>query len=270
MRILILMNMYPPHSDGGYPLLCKETVDSLESRGHECIILTSYHQLKNPDISDSRIWRIFHYCPDNHQNELASYSLFDLFRWYSREQKEQNYIEKAITEFEPDAIFVWATKGMSYSIGVKLMQYGLPFFAYVCGYWLVDHNVRGKKRRQYQLWTWQPRNFMIRTIKELSRQLLRRYILIDFSPLTFDGIAINNLSVLEKLKKSPCEGEPCVIFDSAPIEKFAGIVPCDIQKPRRILFVGRLHPTKDPLTLIKACRTLLEQEKIEGMFASFC
>ena len=41
MRILIVMNMYPPFSDGGYPLLCEETVEELKQRNHEVLVLTS-------------------------------------------------------------------------------------------------------------------------------------------------------------------------------------------------------------------------------------
>ena len=77
--------MYPPFSDGGYPLLCEETVEELKQRNHEVLVLTSTFQLNEKNNKDNGVWRIFNYCPDNANNELKSTSPVELYRWYRRE-----------------------------------------------------------------------------------------------------------------------------------------------------------------------------------------
>ena len=58
MRILFVMNMYPPFSDGGYPLLCEETVEELKQRNHEVLVLTSTFQLNEQNTKDNGVWRM--------------------------------------------------------------------------------------------------------------------------------------------------------------------------------------------------------------------
>lgn len=256
MRILILMNMYPPYSDGGYPLLCQEAVDELKLRGHEILVLTSHYQCSEKINFNSDIWRAFDYCPKNEKNELQSSSLLDLYAWYRKEWQEQKIVNRALDDFNPEAIFIWATKGMSYSIAIRLAQTGIPLFAYVCGYWLVDHNNLGAMRRQYQFWSWGNKNSISGRLKAFTKKWLGRYIPLDFMPLLFDALAYNSEAVLQDLKSPASKSKPRQLYDSAPLDRFRQMPVQRLNGRHKILFIGRLHPSKDPLTLIKACKQL--------------
>ncbi|WP_157200445.1 glycosyltransferase family 4 protein [Methylomonas lenta] len=256
MRILILMNMYPPYSDGGYPLLCEETVEELKCRNHDVLVLTSTFQLQGQTSINNGIWRIFDYCPDNLNNELKSTSLTDLYKWYRREWQEQSFIKSAITQFKPDCCFVWATKGMSYSIAPRLFSFGLPVFAYVCGYWLTDHNNLGANRRQYQFWNWGKQTGLSKYLKNFLQDHLSKYLPLKHQKIIFDGLAFNDFETISGLHEPACKIQPQQIYDSAPLERFKNI---PIERPssrQRILFIGRLHPSKDPITLIQACKSI--------------
>jgi glycosyltransferase involved in cell wall biosynthesis len=249
--------MYPPFSDGGYPLLCEETVEELKRRNHDVLVLTSTFQLTEQNSYDNGVWRIFDYCPDNLNNEVKSTSLIDLYRWYRREWREQSLIKAAVAQFKPDCCFIWATKGMSYSIAIHLARYGLPMFAYVCGYWLMDHNNLGGNRRQYQFWNWGKQTGLSKTLKDFLLRILGNYLPLQHQKIIFDGLAFNNFATISDLHEPAWKTEPIQIYDSAPLDRFKNL---PVERPssrRKILFIGRLHPSKDPITLIQACKQLL-------------
>jgi len=43
MKILVLTNLYPPLSIGGYEERCRDVVEGLRERGHDILVLTSTH-----------------------------------------------------------------------------------------------------------------------------------------------------------------------------------------------------------------------------------
>ncbi|MDE2119648.1 MAG: hypothetical protein KGJ64_03030, partial [Betaproteobacteria bacterium] len=231
------MNMYPPHSDGGYPLLCKETVEALEARGHQILVLTSRMGLEGGTSIEGNVWRVFDYCPDNAGNELRSGTPKDLWHWYRREWVELGLLQRALTEFKPQATFIWATKGMSYSLAIRLLREPLPSFAYVCGYWLHDHNNLGHLRRQYTSWHWDTTSSVRSWFRRVLRRLIEaRGIAVDWVPLQLDHLAFNSEAILADLNPACSRTAPVKIVDSAPVERFAQVGPSNIGRPRRILF----------------------------------
>lgn len=250
--------MYPPHSDGGYPLLCQEAAEELIQRGHSVRILTSYYQLERP-VTEEPVWRIFNYCPDNINNAPLTAKFKDIVRWYLREFREHSQLKKAMRRFEPELIFVWATKGMSYSIPIHLMDSGLPFFGYVCGYWLADHNNLGAQRLNYQFWQWGADKPFIGSLKRGLNKLLSRFFPVQHKPLLFDHLAYNNEDTLKGLSHPASREPPIQIYDSAPLEALSSLDSARNRR-KRLLFIGRLHPSKDPLTLVRACCKLFAEK----------
>lgn len=53
MRILVLSNLYPPYSLGGYEIACAEVVEALRQRGHDVTVLTSSRGLCRPQAQSS-------------------------------------------------------------------------------------------------------------------------------------------------------------------------------------------------------------------------
>ena len=257
MRILILINMYPPYSDGGYAMQCEETVTELRRRGHDLLVLTGTRGGGGRRTGTDGVWRIFDYCERNEGNQLSSTRPVDLWYWFRREWVEHALLRKALDEFRPDVIHVWTTWGLSYSIATHLARYPVPFCAYVCGYYIKEHNRGAPGLKQYRFWRWSRKSGLSTWLKAMLRKVLERRIPLDHEPLLFDALAFNTTPIANDhagmhLSRTP----PVRIVDGVPLERFAALDPPDLSRPRKVLFVGRLHPVKDPLTLVQACAAL--------------
>lgn len=264
MKILIVINEYPPYVGCGYPLLCEEVVSELRQRDYEVHVVTGKAGCNGMDIYEENISRILEFCPHNKKNEPDSYQLLDMYRWYKREWFEQIRLKKLIRQFNPDVISVWATKGLSYSVGITLMNQPIPFTGYVCGFWLTDHNQEGKFRKQYQYWQWHSHSVLLNSLKKYLKRFLFFQIPLDFQALCFDRIAFNSPMVeLAHKDFQACKQSADIICDSIPVEPFLSQPLPDISKPRKIVFIGRIVPTKGLLTLIQACSEL---QKVDQFF----
>jgi glycosyltransferase involved in cell wall biosynthesis len=260
MRILVLMNMYPPFHDGGYPLDCQEAVTELRKRGHDVLVLTSNRGLDGRRAVGDGVWRIFEYCPSNETNRLASTSVADVWRWYRREWIEHTLLRRALDEHRPELVWIWTTKGLSHSLAICLARHPVPFCAYVCGYFIKPHNLAAPMLKQYQIWRWKEGGKLSALVKRLLRALLARRIPLNHEPLLFDAVAFNTRRIAEEhAGLAISRTAPRQIADSVPVERFAAYPPPDLSRPRKVLFLGRLHPSKDPLTLIRACAQLQKE-----------
>ena len=247
---------------------CKEVVDELRQRGHSILVLTSSKDRGGERVIQKQddVWRIFDYCPDNKRNELPGTNLKSIWRWFKRELEQHGLVKKALDSFAPQIIYVWATKGLSYSIAIRLAHENLPFVAHVSGYWLIDHNGAAQRRRQYVFWHWGTAHGAVGRVKALLRCMLEKRIPLDYEPLVFDNIAFTSKSIeAEHNGPAVARAKPQRIYPGIPVGRFLDLPLPNLDRPRRILFVGRLHPSKDPLTLIRACKLLQQKEETEDM-----
>ena len=228
MRILLLINMYPPLSEGGYPLECGEVMDELRERGHKVLVLTSTHGCGGTRNRADGVWRVFGYCPENKRNELPATNLTALVRWFRREWVEHGFVDLALREFDPDVIYVWATKGMSHSLAMALGRRKIPFVAHVSGYWLLDHNGAASDRRQFAFWRWKSRSAALRAFKRVTRWLLELRMPVEFAPLAFDRVAYTSKAIERDHSAMHASSvDAARIYPGVPVEHFSN-------GPRRI------------------------------------
>lgn len=257
MKILVVINEYPPYAGCGYPMLCEEVVGELRLRGYKVHVVTGKAGCNGMNIYEENISRILEFCPHNKKNEPDSYQFLDMFRWYKREWFEQIRLKKLLRQFNPDVISVWATKGLSYSVGITLMNQSIPFTAYICGWWLTHHNQEAEFRKQYQYWQWHSQFFFVNLLKKYLKRFLYLQIPAEFKMLFFDRIAFNS-KMVELAHKSFRASKQSIdiICDSIPVEPFLSQPLPNLSKPRKIVFIGRIEPIKGLLILIQACSEL--------------
>ena len=105
MRVLFLINFYPPFELGGQEKSCKQVVEGLHQRGHSTLVLTSDSGV------DKRTWSK----EDGVLRELRlemdltplRHSLNFFTQRKAREKENIEVFERVLNEFRPDVIFVW-------------------------------------------------------------------------------------------------------------------------------------------------------------------
>jgi glycosyltransferase involved in cell wall biosynthesis len=136
MRYLVLTNNYPPHSLGGYELLCADHVRWLLAQGHDVTVVTSRYGLEphDPDWtqgnSGETVGRIldFHWRDFEHRRPGG----LALIRG---ERRQRRQLEDIIDRESPDAAMLWGMAALSKSLLAVLQARQLPVVAVVGESW---------------------------------------------------------------------------------------------------------------------------------------
>jgi len=241
MRILFISNLYPPHTLGGYEILCGQVADELKRRGHEIIILTSTHGVAHGASSPL---------------EPGVNRLLDLYvpfatkvgvkRWKRRKTGRRNYqiAGKIIARERPDLVFVWSQLRLTLGAARAAQHSGTPL-----AFTFNDEHIAGFLPAPLRL---SPRG--------VAAYVADRYLCRE---ITLHGINIGNATCIsECVKKNLSQrgvpvGDAAVIYQGIELDAFPVRVECRT-KPRRtrVLFVGQLHCDKGVHTLIDAAHVI--------------
>lgn len=130
MKVLVLSNLYPPDFIGGYELCCRQIVDGLLGRGHNVRVLTAPPRVPCPSPSHvSRHLELVN-CFDRHGLVHAWPKTREL--WYARaafaNAHNVHLLTEALTEFQPDAVYLWHLYGLGGLGLLAALQYlGVPW-----------------------------------------------------------------------------------------------------------------------------------------------
>ena len=251
LRILVVTNLYPPHSIGGYEQRCRQIVEELEARGHTVRVLTSTHGL-DAAADDGRIAR-----------RLRIHGFFGhpwrpIPRLFGLERQNHAALCAELAAFAPDVVHVWNLGGLSKATCLTLQQWGGPVVYDVSDHWIA----RSLRADVWQRWwngdTGGPVAAHLRTLAGALglHHLIRRLApFAGWARFRFENIYFCS----QALRDTTAEA-------GWPVGHGA-VIPCPVDterfrpRPRRqdctrLLFVGRLHPDKDPLTAIRALARL--------------
>ncbi len=114
MKILTIVDSYPPHHFGGYELRCKDVLNGLRTRGHDVVVVTTRCPgrkcLDHPN--KEMIYRVLH------KKSLSSPSISSRI---ISDYKDMLSITKIFQDFEPDLIYLWHIGDLSNAI--------MPYFS---------------------------------------------------------------------------------------------------------------------------------------------
>jgi glycogen synthase len=136
LRILVLTSMYPPHHYGGYEQLCRDVVTRFRERGHAVEVLTS--TLRVDGVGEpagergAGIRRDLAFYWEDHVLQKPS-----VRKRLAIERANQAALRRALDEFRPDVVSVWAMGAMSFGLLTTLAERNVPTVAYVCDEWPV-------------------------------------------------------------------------------------------------------------------------------------
>jgi len=160
VKILVLVNLFPPHHAGTYDLRCQANIDALRLRGHEILVLTSNHGL-NTEQRDGEIDRRLVLNGVYGHPQVASY------RQMLRLEEHNNLaLREAIAEFQPELVQVFSLHGLSKSLIFALRSSRLPVVYDVADHWLST----GLREDPWLKWWNAPGTNLARSSLELAGQ----------------------------------------------------------------------------------------------------
>ena len=131
MRILVIVNLFPPLHAGTFDFRCEAVCNLLGKRGHEIHVLTSKYGLST-EQRDTQLQRRL----------VLNGEFVPLVTGYSemKEIEEQNnaIVREVIDSFAPELVYVWSMKGLSKSIIFTLRNTKIPTVYDVADDWLTQ------------------------------------------------------------------------------------------------------------------------------------
>ncbi len=244
-RILVVTNRYPPHSWGGYELLCRDVVDRWQER-HDVAVLTSSERRDDPpEAADAEsVHRTLHL-------HVGPDGVADRSWWaaLTAERRDLGELRRTLGSFRPDVVSVWNLGGLSAGLLSETAGLGYPVVLVLGDEWLRwVHRVDPWTRR----FQGAVRTRLGRTVTTLTGVPT---VPADLGPRSAACFASRHLA--ERSRDTPWQVAR------------RGVVPHGIDPSRfrppgrersrwrgRLLYVGRLDPRKGPATPVRALRDL--------------
>jgi len=256
LRLMVISNNYPPHTLGGYELLCRDHVAWLTGRGHAVMVVTSRHGTSAAAAGDERgdhgerIRRVldFHWRDFEHARPAAA-------RLWAGEWRQRRALLRALREQRPQGALVWHMGAISKSLLAVLHGAGVPAVAVVGEPWLLWDI---EADAWLSLWRRPAVRRRARLAKPVLRPLAARWV----APTDIDAAlaAMRPLYASEHLRREVENGLPAwrdhgaVVPNGINAELFARPRAADapLRSPLRLLYAGRVEPRKGVHTAIEA------------------
>jgi glycogen(starch) synthase len=114
VRVLVVGNLYPPDTLGGYELGCRQAVDGLIARGHEVLVLTSAPRTPAetpPHVRRAlRLADMWDYYSDAHSTPVTL--RLKESRAFQISAFNVHALLSALDEFRPDVVYLWMLVGL--------------------------------------------------------------------------------------------------------------------------------------------------------------
>jgi glycosyltransferase involved in cell wall biosynthesis len=251
MRILTLNNNYPPHYYGGYELTCRDVMARFREAGHEVTVLTS--DVRVPGVADDddpevvRRLRAYWDWEAGKRRIPAS----PPGRWRV-ERNNLRALRAALDRSRPDVVSVWHMMALSLSMLRAIEERRLPMVLTIGNDWLVQAPDYDGWARLWQRWP------------------LPAPSSVFGVPVTPPALASARANFVSEFCKRQSLATGRWRFPEAPIchpgidERDFPIAASPRQDWRwRLLYVGRIDPTKGIATLVTAFATLPAQARLE-------
>lgn len=113
MKLLVIVDSYPPHHTGGYELRCKDVSEELARRGHDLLIITSTQPRNSKRIvqREVNILRIL----------TGKLGFSSIAKKIYHDLRDIKLLAKHFNKYDPDIVYLWHLVNLSTAI--------IPFFS---------------------------------------------------------------------------------------------------------------------------------------------
>lgn len=253
MRVLVLSDLYPPATRGGYEVECHDVVEHLRER-HDVVVLTSDWGRERVD-PDPAVLRELPWTGEGTRRETLTAPLASA--------RAARVARRTLARVWPEVIYVWNAGGVPATALRALQLDGAPMLVRVCEYWF-GHVYEGDQFTRHLHQT-QPgvKGLWDRGMRALGHHPLLRVDPWDPRPA---AVSWNSAFVRDAAPPPPAfdvvHGE--VIHPSnarmAELERGVARAPED----GRVLFVGRLEERKGAWVVVEALGILAREHGIRA------
>jgi len=250
MRLLFLIHGCPPDVVGGHEVRCQRTAEGLRQRGHDVLVLTTYRRENGPR-KEGFVWKLL-------RSKWSEDPKRSAFKWVFVYRHNVKVYRQVLREFQPDIICRWNLNWCTAAFVNYVHETApVPVVVFVGG---VTSPIPDDS------WFHFCRTPAKGTLRNLVKKALIKLasLWIPTAPKPIDYEAVTFLSHFD-LKACIQRGwkirKPVVIYAGVDITKFSSRPPNDYRHPPRFIYVARLDPEKDGLTVARAMQKLAEQGK---------
>jgi glycosyltransferase involved in cell wall biosynthesis len=235
LRILFVIQDYPPDKVGGHQIRCQRTADSLRERGHEVFVLTGRPHNGVLEISDD-IWRVLY--------SRWSYPKAPFYRQIKAIDFNTKCFSQALETFQPNIVGLWAIIGASLPFMLNIIQRShVPIVHFVGGHTQLDF------RRCYWFKYWSSpskRGALLSALKDIIAAIVSRYIpTYPPNPLRLGTVCFNSKFIRDwHIASGYWIQNPIVIESGVDTTKFQAPVPRNYAVSPRLLVSSRFALSK--------------------------
>ena len=251
MKLLVVSNLYPPHSIGGYEERCRRIIDRLRTKGHDVLVVTSTHGVDGERIEGHIHRRL-------RVHGFFGHPWLSIPKLFALEKHNHAVLRDEIDTFKPDVIHVWNLGGISKALTIELQSCGRPVVYDVSDHWIA----RSLKADVWlRWWNGEAGGSAAKLLRgALKATGVAAFIKkrapfapwndIAFRRIYFCSEALKRITIA----KGYALEHAAVIYCGIETEAFA--VRDEESRFTRLLYVGRLAEDKDPLVAVRAMKLL--------------
>ena len=251
MRILVLSDLYPPASLGGYEVAAAEVVEALRARGHDVWVVAT--DAPGPaGAPDPRLSRALR----SRTGVGVGWRL--LGEEARRQRDDRAAVDRALAAARPEVVFLWNVGGVSHQVLARLMNGPMPTAIYVFGDWPLR-----KFRAPQDLDPWaavfapRPEAAWRKAARAALSALARlRGVGTHAAPLRFDHLEYGSRFMMESMSGAGfrARGSERLLYYGLFGEYARAVAEAAPPREagRALLFVGRLWEAKGLHTVIEA------------------
>lgn len=249
MRILVVIDRYPPFHTGGDETACLSVVEGMKRRGHDVTVLTSRSGVGRPVVGGG-VRRTLTCVQDS--PSLIEHAWCEL-----RDHRE---LRRVVRTFRPDAIAAWSLFALFPSLHRALRRSGVPVVYNMGNLWLDRHLSEDAAR--LAVWERPGSSAMKQIVKPMVRRAARRIDRDCLTAVTADDIDLRHVIQCsrESHRAHQAAGfdgpEWTTIYNGVDLARFAGRDASNPAEPLSVLFAGRLVEEKGAHTAIEAVAAL--------------
>lgn len=280
MRILVIVNVFPPLHAGTFDFRCESVCDLLKSRGHEIHILTSRYGLTQ-EQRDLDIERCLHLNGRFDVPLVTGYADLKELEIYNNQ-----VVREVIQNYQPELIYVWSLQGLSKSIIFTLRNTKIPTVYDIADDWMSE----GLKQDPWLRWWNQDKpglgDGLMRKMLETSgqrdkfsvsapTQMMKGYDRVpelygkqadNVQPGSINAFQFDRLYFCSQALKQSAEqagfrvGHADVIYPGIATEKFWTEPKPLSETPSKFLIVSRLSAHSGVMTALQALKLARDHE----------